>query len=240
MAVTEQTANPLSQFLYALKSPETKRQWPNRLKIVFDFLGLHGALHEQAREFITLYKEGSVTLVQNRIMEFLSYQVQRSHRGEISQATIPNYLKAIKLFCEMTLSLTEVCLLDHARYKILPNEGSFDNFTISDVPDGSFLNCTRTHINNLFYSKTVVSNTQAVFYYDGQCDDHISKSQSPLTPNQLQDILKDLQSQRVSQVREHLKTLTADMLKRYLDLLQEIYQPNGLIERLLQEELQSR
>jgi integrase len=101
MAVTEQTANPLSQFLYALKAPETKRQWPNRLKIVFDFLGLHGALHEQAREFITLYKEGSVTLVQNRIMEFLSYQVQRSHRGEISQATIPNYLKAIKLFCEI-------------------------------------------------------------------------------------------------------------------------------------------
>ncbi|MGH9953921.1 MAG: hypothetical protein ACRD5J_20075, partial [Nitrososphaeraceae archaeon] len=62
---------------------------------------LHGAVHEQAREFMTLYKEGSVTLIQSRIMEFLSYQVQRSHRGEISQATIPNYLKAIKLFCEM-------------------------------------------------------------------------------------------------------------------------------------------
>ncbi|MGH9982543.1 MAG: hypothetical protein ACRD8W_01135 [Nitrososphaeraceae archaeon] len=101
MAVTEEQANPLQQFLYALKAAETKRQWPNRLKIVFDFLGLHGAVHEQAREFMTLYKEGSVTLIQSRIMEFLSYQVQRSHRGEISQATIPNYLKAIKLFCEM-------------------------------------------------------------------------------------------------------------------------------------------
>jgi hypothetical protein len=29
MSVIEQATNPLSQFLYALKAPETKRQWPN-------------------------------------------------------------------------------------------------------------------------------------------------------------------------------------------------------------------
>jgi len=63
MTVTEEPANPLQQFLCALKASETKRQWLNRLKIVFDFLGLPGALHEQAREFMTLYNEGSVTLV---------------------------------------------------------------------------------------------------------------------------------------------------------------------------------
>jgi hypothetical protein len=137
-------------------------------------------------------------------------------------------------------SMTEICLLDHARYKILSNEPSFDNFTISDVSDGSVLDCTRAPINNLFYSKTVIIKRQAAFYYGGQCDGQISRSQSSLTPNQLQDILKELESQTVSQIRNHLKTLTTDMLKRYLDLLQEIYQPNGLIERLLQEELQSR
>jgi hypothetical protein len=136
-------------------------------------------------------------------------------------------------------SMIEVCLLDHARYKILSNHDSFDNFTISDGSDPSLLGCTRTAINNLFYSKTVVSNSQAAYYND-QGHDQISISELALTPNQLESILKDLQSQTVSQVREYLKTLTADMLKRYLDLLQEIYQPNGLIERLLQEELQSR
>jgi hypothetical protein len=36
MALTEDPVNPLSQFLYALKAPETKRQWPNRLKIVIN------------------------------------------------------------------------------------------------------------------------------------------------------------------------------------------------------------
>ena len=101
MAVIEQTANPVSQFLYALKAPETKRQWPNRLKIVFNFLGLHGDLDEQAKQFMNLCEVEGMARTQNRLIEFISYQVQRSQKGEISQATIPNYLKAIKLFCEM-------------------------------------------------------------------------------------------------------------------------------------------
>jgi hypothetical protein len=80
-----------------LKAPETKRQWPNRLKVVFDFLGLAGDLDEQAKEFMTLCKEGGTALVQDKIIRFISYQVQRAQKGEISLATIPNYLKAITL-----------------------------------------------------------------------------------------------------------------------------------------------
>jgi len=101
MSISEQTINPLSQFMYALKARETKRQWPNRLKVVFDFLGLPGNLDDQARQFMTLCKEEGIPVIQNRIMEFISYQVQRSQNGEISLSTIPNYLKAMKLFCEM-------------------------------------------------------------------------------------------------------------------------------------------
>jgi hypothetical protein len=75
MSVIDQIANLLSQFLYALKAPETKRQWPNRLKVVFDFLGLDGNLDEQAKEFMTLCKEGGTTLVQDKIIGFISSQV---------------------------------------------------------------------------------------------------------------------------------------------------------------------
>jgi integrase len=101
MSVIEQATNPLSQFLYALKAPETKRQWPNRLKVVFDFLGLVGNLDEQANQFVTLSKEGGTVSLQDKIIGFISYQVQRVQKGEISPSTIPNYLKAMKLFCEM-------------------------------------------------------------------------------------------------------------------------------------------
>ena len=101
MSVIEHPTNPLSQFFYALKAPETKRQWPNRLKVVFDFLGFSGNLDEQAKQFVTLCKEGDAALVLDKIIGFISYQVQRAQKGEISLSTIPNYLKAMKLFCEM-------------------------------------------------------------------------------------------------------------------------------------------
>ena len=101
MSVIEQATNPVSQFLYALKAHETRRQWPNRLKVVFDFLGLVGNLDEQAKQFMTLCKEEGTVSVQNKIIGFISYQVQRARKGEISLSTIPNYLKAMKLFCEM-------------------------------------------------------------------------------------------------------------------------------------------
>ena len=40
----EQEVNPLSQFMYSLKAPETRRQWPQRLKRFIDFLKIEGDL----------------------------------------------------------------------------------------------------------------------------------------------------------------------------------------------------
>jgi hypothetical protein len=51
MEVIGQVTNPLSHFLYALKSAETESQWLNRLRIVFEFLGLEGALDDQVGSF---------------------------------------------------------------------------------------------------------------------------------------------------------------------------------------------
>jgi hypothetical protein len=43
--------SPIYSFMYALKSSEARRQYPKRLKMLFDFIGLHGSLEEQATEF---------------------------------------------------------------------------------------------------------------------------------------------------------------------------------------------
>jgi len=91
MAVTEQATNPLSEFLYALKAPETRRQWPNRLKVVFHLLGLTGDLDHQARQFVTLYREAGMAVVHGKLTSFISYQIQRAQKKEISLTTIPNY-----------------------------------------------------------------------------------------------------------------------------------------------------
>ena len=47
----EQEVNPLSQFMYSLKAPETRRQWPQRLRTFFDFLEIEGDLDHQAKYF---------------------------------------------------------------------------------------------------------------------------------------------------------------------------------------------
>jgi hypothetical protein len=49
--------NPLSVFLYALKAPETKRQYPRRLKVFLDFLKLDGTLEQQSKEFLEKAKQ---------------------------------------------------------------------------------------------------------------------------------------------------------------------------------------
>jgi hypothetical protein len=36
--------NPLEMFMYALKAPESKRQYPKRLKVFFEFLRFNNEL----------------------------------------------------------------------------------------------------------------------------------------------------------------------------------------------------
>jgi hypothetical protein len=45
--------NPLSVFLFALKAPETKRQYPRRAKVFLDFLKLEEPLVKQAKKFLS-------------------------------------------------------------------------------------------------------------------------------------------------------------------------------------------
>ena len=97
----------MTMFLYALKAPETKRQWPGRLKIFFDFLKLDGiTIEEKAKEFMIKARQRP-QWAQDILMKFIAFQIERASRNEISETTISNYYKATKLFCEMNdLSLS--------------------------------------------------------------------------------------------------------------------------------------
>ena len=44
--------SPLDNFLYALKAPETKRKYPQRLKFFFDSIFPDLDIHAQSRRFI--------------------------------------------------------------------------------------------------------------------------------------------------------------------------------------------
>ena len=49
----EEKQDPLTTFMFALKAAETRRQWPKRLKMFFNFLNLQGSLADQSKEFVS-------------------------------------------------------------------------------------------------------------------------------------------------------------------------------------------
>jgi hypothetical protein len=51
--------SPLYPFMYALKSSEARRQYPKRLKMLFDYLKLSGSLEEQVVKFLKKYPRPS-------------------------------------------------------------------------------------------------------------------------------------------------------------------------------------
>jgi hypothetical protein len=91
---------PLYSFMYALKSSETRRQYPKRLKKLFDFLNLSGSLEEQANEFLNKARQ-NIQWAQNSMMKFLDLHKERVRRKELAAGTLKNYYRAAKLFCEM-------------------------------------------------------------------------------------------------------------------------------------------
>jgi hypothetical protein len=80
LSVTEKQGircqSPLYSFMYALKSSEARRQYPKRLKMLFDFLNLSGSLEEQANEFLDKARQNT-QWSRDSIMKFLDYHKER-------------------------------------------------------------------------------------------------------------------------------------------------------------------
>ncbi len=94
-------SNPIDNFIYALRAPETKRKYPQRLKFFFDFLFADLTnLNAQAEEFIERAK-GNDQFVYSSFINFITAQNRRLDKNEITAGTVRNYYKAAKLFCEM-------------------------------------------------------------------------------------------------------------------------------------------
>jgi hypothetical protein len=93
--------DPWSIFLYGMKAPMTREKYRGRLAKFFDFIGLtEGTMEERAETFTQRGKRQPDWVFVN-VLRFANVQKERVANGEISPATLRNYIKAIKLFCEM-------------------------------------------------------------------------------------------------------------------------------------------
>ena len=98
----QHSIDPWSLYLYAMKSPVTREKYTGRLSKFLDYVGLEGRIvEEQAKEFVRKSKSKK-NWAFSIIVKFLQFQTDRFNRREISASTVRNYMKSIKLFCEMS------------------------------------------------------------------------------------------------------------------------------------------
>ena len=98
----ESDSNPWTLYLYAMKSPVTRDKYQKRLGKFFDFLRLEGgSIEHKSRVFVEMARKDNSNWTFNNILRFIQFQNSRVVRKEISGATVRNYVKSIKLFCDM-------------------------------------------------------------------------------------------------------------------------------------------
>jgi hypothetical protein len=91
---------PYENFLFGMNAKETKRQYPHRLDKFLTFLGLQGTIEEKCTK-LNVVPNQNVNSFQGNIIRFINSQRERIDSKEISEGTVCNYVKAIKLFCNM-------------------------------------------------------------------------------------------------------------------------------------------
>jgi hypothetical protein len=102
-------SDPYGIFMFAMNSQVTKQKYTYRLTKFFDFIGLKGeTIQERCKNAVEMARRNSTTdgssngkWLLNNILRFLQAQKERVDRKEITGATVHNFVKAIKLFCEM-------------------------------------------------------------------------------------------------------------------------------------------
>ena len=100
---SEEDNNAYSLFLYGVGSPVTRDYYLRRLRIFFNYIKLlPDETMERRSNFFSVYSKNNPNLVFRNIIEFLQFQRGRVERKEIVGATVKNFVKPLKLFCEMS------------------------------------------------------------------------------------------------------------------------------------------
>jgi len=98
--------DPWSLYIYAMKAPLTRKKYKNRLGKFLEFTGIgaedgNRSLEDMARIFAKKSKSDFNSAFGGSFLKFIQFQKDRVDKKEIAAATVRNYVKSIKLFCEM-------------------------------------------------------------------------------------------------------------------------------------------
>ena len=90
-------------FTYSIGNELTRKYYERRLKTFFDYIGfdVQSDLGARCNSFAERGIQDNIWAL-DCIIKFLQFQKERVERKEITAATLRNFVKAIKLFCEMS------------------------------------------------------------------------------------------------------------------------------------------
>jgi hypothetical protein len=92
--------DPYSLFIGSIRSPETKKKYLQRMGYFFDYLNIRQNYEEENFEVLTQKANADIKWLVNTIFKYLQGHKDRVERKEISSATLRNYVKPIRLYCE--------------------------------------------------------------------------------------------------------------------------------------------
>ena len=97
-------SEPYDLFVYAINADQTREKYVTRLKKFLEIIGIDQdgklTIRENCKVFTDKARSENGWLV-NVTIQFLQYQKDRVGRKEITGSTLRNYVKVMKLFCEM-------------------------------------------------------------------------------------------------------------------------------------------
>jgi integrase len=97
--IANNNSSPLASFIYALDSPAARREYPKRLKIFLNFIGMPGkTVEEQAAAFLA---KNDIQFYRDSIIRFITYNKERVLNKELEAGTLNMYYHTIKLFYDM-------------------------------------------------------------------------------------------------------------------------------------------
>src|SRR5215203_5806086 len=91
-------------FKYAIKTEITRKYYERRLKKFFDFIEFEITDKNIESKCNKFAEKGKINTnwVLSQIIRFLQYQKERVEKKEITSGTLKNFVKSLKVFCEMS------------------------------------------------------------------------------------------------------------------------------------------
>ena len=96
-------SNPYHMFNFSIRSELTRKYYERRIKRFFDFIEFSAdkEIEERCNRFAEKARS-DINWGLNKIIIFLQFQKDRTAKAEITPATLSNFVKSLKLFCEMS------------------------------------------------------------------------------------------------------------------------------------------